>query len=252
MGHKERSPALLTIEGLGKSYDGRKVLKNVKLELRQGESVALLGSNGCGKSTLLKCCNRLVKPDTGSVLLEGQDLCQMDDKELRSARTRLGFVFQKHNLVPRLSSLSNVIHGYLGVNSSFRYWLQALTPEPIRQKALDCLIAVGLGHLSGQRASNLSGGESQRVAIARALMQDPALLLADEPVASLDPRVGHEIMALFVKLVAEKGVSLLFVSHDLDHALEYADRIVAMKHGEVIVDKRRDEVKKSELKKIYD
>jgi phosphonate transport system ATP-binding protein len=248
----EESLPLLLARGVRKSFEGREVLRGIDLEIGLGESIALIGSNGCGKSTFLKCCNRLVEPDEGSIIIGGRDLRLLDPKELRQARTRLGFIFQKHNLVRRLSSLSNVIHGNLGKNSGVRYWLQSLAPQASREKAMECLEAVGLAHLASRQVSFLSGGESQRVAIARSLMQDPVLLFADEPVASLDPKVGHEVMAHFRGLVKNKGISLLFVSHDLDHALEYADRIVAIQAGKVVLNRRAVKVKKNELKEIYE
>jgi phosphonate transport system ATP-binding protein len=251
MGHGKGDEPILTVRGLSKSFGGRQVLRDVDLELYSGESVALLGSNGCGKSTLLKCCNRLVEPEAGRIVVDNREIRGLDGKALRKARARLGFVFQRHNLVPRLSSLTNVIHGYLGHSSGPAYWLQSLAPARIRRKAMDCLEAVGMAHLANSKAGLLSGGESQRVAVARTLMQDPAIIFADEPVASLDPKVGHEVMRLFVSLVREKGLSLLFVSHDMDHALEYADRIVAIRHGSKVLDKAADKIKKHDLHEIY-
>lgn len=248
---EESLPRLLA-RGVKKSFEGREVLKGIDLEIGTGESIALIGSNGCGKSTFLKCCNRLVESDEGSIMIGGRDLRLLGAKELRQVRTRLGFIFQKHNLVHRLSSLSNVIHGNLGQNSGVRFWLQSLAPRAIREKAMDCLEAVGLAHLASRQVSFLSGGESQRIAIARSLMQDPILLFADEPVASLDPKVGHEVMAHFRSLVQKNGISLLFVSHDLDHALEYADRIVAIQAGKVVLNRNAQKVKKNELKEIYE
>lgn len=247
---EESLPRLLA-RGVKKRFEGREVLKGIDLEIGAGESIALIGSNGCGKSTFLKCCNRLVESDEGTIMISGRDLRLLSPKELRQTRTRLGFIFQKHNLVHRLSSLSNVIHGNLGQNSGVRYWLQSLAPQASREKAMACLEAVGLGHLASRQVSFLSGGESQRVAIARSLMQDPILLFADEPVASLDPKVGHEVMAHFRSLVKKNGISLLFVSHDLDHALEYADRIVAIQAGTVVLNRSAQKVKKNELKEIY-
>lgn len=242
---------LLLARGVRKSFQGKEILRGIDLEIGYGESIALIGSNGCGKSTFLKCCNRLIESDGGTIMIAGRDLRLLGAGELRQTRTRLGFIFQKHNLVQRLSSLTNVIHGNLGKNSGVRYWLQSLAPRESREKAMDCLDSVGLAHLASRTVTHLSGGESQRVAIARSLMQDPVLLFADEPVASLDPKVGHEVMSHFRNLVDKKGISLLFVSHDLDHALEYADRIVAIQAGKVVLNCNAKKVNKHDLKEIY-
>lgn len=245
------SKPLLSIRGLTKTFDQRTVLDGIDFDLWPGETVALLGSNGCGKSTLLHCCVRLVDADRGTLSFQGVDLATQGRRDLRKLRSKVGFVFQKHNLVPRLSALTNVIHGHLGRQADPRFWLQSLAPTAIRRRALECLSSVGLEHLASRRARELSGGESQRVAVARALMQQPVLLLADEPVASLDPKVGHEVMALFVDLVKTNQLTLLFVSHDLDHALQYADRIVAIRAGRIVFDKPTSKVKKHELQALY-
>lgn len=252
MGGGSREQALLKARGVEKAFDGRPVLRGIDLDVKRGESVALLGSNGCGKSTFLKCCNRLVAPDRGKIIVDGIDMGGVGRSELRRLRAGIGFVFQRHNLVGRLCALTNVIHGRLGRNSGPGSWYQSLASRRVREEAMACLEEVGMAHLASSRASCLSGGESQRVAVARALMQEPVLLLADEPVASLDPRVGHEVMGLFRQLVRARGIGLLFVSHDLDHALEYSDRIVAIQEGRVVLDRPAGKVKKHELKEIYE
>jgi phosphonate transport system ATP-binding protein len=224
----------LVVEGLSKSYHKRgAILQGVDLQLRSGESVALIGGNGCGKSTLLRCCLRLDEPDSGSIELLGANFSGLKGYRLRQLRGRIGMVWQHHNLVPRLSVLSNVVHGAQNRISGFRTWLQGFASHSIRDEAYHYLEQVGLAHLAQQRVDQLSGGESQRVAIARALMQRPEMFMADEPVASLDPKVGEEVMELFVERIREKRATLLFVSHDLNHALRYGQRIIGLRNGRI-------------------
>jgi phosphonate transport system ATP-binding protein len=243
----------LDVRGLSKRFPGGRgsVLHDVALAVRPGESVALLGHNGAGKSTLLRCCLRLIEPDEGHVRLLGRDLRALRGRALREARRSTGFVFQRHNLVGRLSALSNVVHGALGTGFPLRRFHQALAPRALRDRALECLRSVGLSHLAGQRADRLSGGESQRVAIARALVGRPRLVFADEPVASLDPGVGEEVMGLFSGLIRRERLTLLFTSHQLDHALAYADRVVALRAGRVVLDAPARDVSRAELRGLY-
>lgn len=248
------STPALSVRNLGKSFnDGRvRVFEGVSFDIFPSESVALIGSNGAGKSTLLRSCLRLVETDCGSVFFNGQDIHSISGADLRQCRSRVGFIFQKHNLVPRLSVLSNVMHGAIARGYGMRCWLQALAPEQEREKALRCLDLVELAHLAGHRADCLSGGQSQRVAIARALMQEPDFIFADEPVASLDPVVGQAIMELFYHLNKEQGLTFIFVSHQLNHALDYADRILALKNRKLHLDTASHEQSIDLLKKIYD
>lgn len=231
-------PLPLAVEGLSKRYPGatRAVFAEVSFRVGSGEQVAIIGSNGAGKSTLLRCCLQLLEPDSGRVLLNGYDLTGARGRALRRARAGIGMVFQKHNLVPRLSVLSNVIHGALARHPGPRTWFQSLALTEDRAYAMHCLELVGLADLAGQRADHLSGGQSQRVAIARALMQRPRALFADEPAASLDPIAGEEVMALFAELARRDGLTLVFVSHHLDHALTYAKRIIGLRNGGIALD----------------
>ena len=155
---------------------------------------------------------------------------------MRACRSKIGFIFQKHNLVPQLSVLTNVLHGALARGVGLRAWSHMLAPEHERQKAMFCLQQVGLADLADRRAGNLSGGQSQRVAIARALMQDPSFLFADEPVASLDPVAGKGIMDLFHRLNVEQNITFVFVSHQVEHALKYANRILGLRAGRLELD----------------
>lgn len=224
------------VRGLGKSFGTRRVLDGVDLDVRSGEAVALIGANGTGKSTLLKCLVRLVEPDRGRVDLLGTEVTAIGAGALRRLRARVGFVWQRHNLVPRLSALSNVVHGVQSRTSGPGSWLQSLAPQSVRAEALACLDAVGLADRSTQRADSLSGGQAQRVAIARMLMQRPELVLADEPDASLDPQAGEEVMGMLFDLSRRKGLALIVVSHRLEHAIDFSDRIVGLAGGKTAFD----------------
>lgn len=236
---------------LRKRYGDREVLIDASLALEPGESVALVGANGSGKSTLLRCCLRLTEPDSGSLELFGQDLVRLSGAELRRLRSRVGLIWQRHNLVPRLSVLSNVIHGALAHSHSPRLWRQSFAPQALREEAMQCLSRVGLASRAEQRADRLSGGEAQRAAIARALMQRPALIMADEPAASLDPAVGEDVMSLFAGLAREEGITLLFVSHDLEQALAHSDRVVGLQAGRIVLSGASRALCPKDLRALY-
>ncbi|TQF77891.1 ATP-binding cassette domain-containing protein [Elioraea sp. Yellowstone] len=228
-------PAEIAADGLVKRFGRTAVLDGVSLSVRRGERVALIGANGAGKSTLLRCLVRLVEPDEGHTLLLGEPVGRLGRRALTRLRRRVGFVFQRHNLVPRQSVLTNVVHGALG-RAGLLAVHQAVAPAALRAEAVACLDRVGLAALARQRADTLSGGQSQRVAIARALMQRPEVMLADEPVASLDPAAGEEVMALFATLTRQAGVTLLFTTHTMTHAIAYADRVVGLRGGRIVLD----------------
>jgi phosphonate transport system ATP-binding protein len=246
------APADLRAEGLSKRFGGGPaVFSDLAFTVGRGECVALVGANGTGKSTLLRCCLGLIRPDAGQVTLLGQDLAGLGARGRRALRARTGLVGQRHALVPRMSVLSNVIHGLLGVHAGPRYWTQSLAPASARAAALEALGKVGLAHLALRRADGLSGGQSQRVAIARALVCNPRLLVADEPTASLDPQAGEEVMALFMGLVRQQGVTVLFTSHNMAHAREHGDRIVGLRGGRVAIDAPAASVSAGELARLY-
>ncbi|RMG45568.1 MAG: ATP-binding cassette domain-containing protein [Candidatus Dadabacteria bacterium] len=226
----------LKVCNLKKSFSGKEILRDVSFKICSEEAVSLIGANGSGKSTLIRCCLRLIEPDGGRLEFFGQDLMLANQRGLRKIRSKVGFVSQKHNLVPRLSVLSNVLHGALAYQRSPRLWFQGFAPSVLREKAMHCLELVGLQDFGSRRADHLSGGQSQRVAIARALMQQPEFIIADEPVASLDPQAGDEVMELFVSLVRKEKITLLFSSHNLDHAIKYSDRILGLRNGEIEID----------------
>jgi phosphonate transport system ATP-binding protein len=242
----------LEVRGLVKRFGSAPpILDGVDLRVPHGQSLALLGSNGAGKSTLLRCCLRLVESE-GEVRVLGQDVRALGRRQLRALRSRVGFVFQRHNLVPRLSALTNVLHGAQSRRHGPRAWFQGLAPRELREEAMRCLELVGLGHMAGQRADRLSGGQSQRVAIARMLMQRPDFVIADEPVASLDPAAGEEVMRLLVRLLRERDLTLIFISHDLRHAVEFADRVIGLRGGRIELDGAAAEQDPGRLAEIYE
>ncbi len=246
-------PAHLSVAGLRKTFGADlTVLKEISFTLHAGEAVSLIGANGTGKSTLLRCCLRLIEPDDGEITLLGQNVRRLPRRSLRHLRARIGFVFQKHNLVPRLSALTNVLHGALGRTGGARYWFQGLAPQAARDEALACLDQVGLADIAARRVDRLSGGQSQRVAIARALMQRPEIVIADEPAASLDPNAGEEVMELFRGLMREHGITLFFTSHNLDHAVGYADRVIGLREGRVALDAAAEGLNPDQLRGLYD
>lgn len=242
----------LQAKGISKGFGkAAPVFAGIDLAIARGECVALVGANGTGKSTLLRCCLGLIRPDAGQVTLLGAALAGLGSAATRSLRAKTGLVGQKHNLVPRLSVLSNVIHGLLGQQSGPRYWLQGLAPEGARTAAMAALAKVGLADLALRRADQLSGGQSQRVAIARALVGKPRFLVADEPCASLDPQAGEEVMALFMALVKSEGVTVLFTSHNVQHALSYGDRILGLKGGRIAIDASSKAVTTQDMAALY-
>ena len=250
--HVAASSTEIDIAGLCKSFDGkRQVLRDIHFSIPQGQAVALIGHNGSGKSTLLRCCLHLIEPCSGAVRLLGRDLTGLPAEQLRTMRAKVGFVFQRHNLVQRLSVLTNVLHGVQARRWGPRTWFQGLARQEDREEAMARLQSVGLAHLAERRVDQLSGGESQRVAIARALMQRPKIVMADEPVASLDPHAGDEVMGLFLNRIKEERLTLLFVSHNLEHALRYADRIIGLRNGCLELDSPSKTENIATLRELY-
>lgn len=245
------APCDLMVGGLVKRFGGATVLDGVGLSVPRGQSVALIGSNGAGKSTMLRCCLRLIEPDEGELNLLGQDIRALGSGALRQLRRRIGFVFQKHNLVPRNSALTNVLHGAIARTRSPRLWHQALASRQSREEAMACLDMVGLADLAERRADRLSGGQSQRVAIARTLMQRPAIVMADEPAASLDPVAAEEVMALLFGLMKRQGLTLIYTSHNLRHAIDYADRVVGLRGGRIAFDEASAGQDAASLEAVY-
>ena len=223
--------AQLKVTGLTKSYLGKRAIEDVSFEVRSGECVAVLGPSGAGKTTLFRCMAALLAPDRGTVTLAGADVGRLRGHERRS----MAVVFQQFNLVSRLSALDNVLAGRLGYTSAWRGWIRSFNRSD-RLLALDCLDRVGLLDQAGQRADTLSGGQQQRVALARALAQQPSAIVADEPIASLDPRIASDILDLLRGICHDEGVAVVCSLHQLQFAQDYADRIVGLANGRIVVD----------------
>ena len=242
---------MLTLKHLAKSYvAGKPVLTDINLEIAAQGITAIIGPSGTGKSTLIRCINRLVEPSSGEILFDGRDLVKLSRAELRHARRHIGMVFQEYNLVERLTVMENLLSGRLGYVSSWRAWRRKFPPADIR-KAFELLDTVGLAGFAHRRADALSGGQRQRVGIARAVMQEPKLLLADEPTSSLDPKTSVEIMDLLAGVGRARNIPVLINMHDVELAKRFADRIVGMSGGRVIFDGPPANLSDDILKQIY-
>lgn len=247
----EQRQELLTVEHLTKSYDGKgKALHDVSLSLRRGEFVTVIGPSGAGKSTFLRCINRLIDASEGSIVFDGREITSMNKRQMREARRDIGMIFQHYNLVHRATAIENVLQGRLGYLSNFR-GIFGLYSEEDKRSAFELLDKMGLAEFAYQRADQLSGGQQQRVGIARALVQDPLLMLCDEPIASLDPKSSRVTMEMLRWVSDELGVACLVNLHQVDYAIEYSDRIVALKKGVKVFDGTPDELDAKTISDIY-
>ncbi|WP_322808164.1 phosphonate ABC transporter ATP-binding protein [Thermanaerothrix sp.] len=241
---------MLRVEHLTKVYpNGTVALRDVSFEVPDGEFLVVIGLSGSGKSTLLRCINRLIEPTSGKIYWDGVDITSASPGEMRRIRRQIGMIFQQFNLVKRSSVLTNVLSGRLGYANP---WLSLLGvwPSEDRQKALQALERVGIADKAYQRADTLSGGQQQRVGIARALMQDPRLLLADEPVASLDPVLAHSILQ-YLEQLNKEGVTVICSLHFLDLVHRYATRVIGLKDGVKVFDGLPNEIDRARFKEIY-
>jgi phosphonate transport system ATP-binding protein len=242
---------MLRVENLTKVYDdGTVALKDVSFEVPDGQFLAVIGLSGSGKSTLLRCINRLVEPTTGKVIWNDEDVTAAAQEDLRQVRRRIGMVFQHFNLVHRSTVLTNVLAGRLGYVNPALSILNRFPKEDVR-KAVAQLERVGLAEKAKARADELSGGQQQRVGIARAMMQDPEMILADEPVASLDPVLAHSIMQYLERINTEDQVTVLCSLHFLDLVHRYADRAIALNRGELVFDGEPKTIDDDRFKAIY-
>ena len=229
---------------------GKDALLGIDMDVRAGELVVVLGGNGCGKTTLMRCMTRALTATAGTVWLDGLDLAALNGARLREARSRIAMIWQQPSLVRRRSVIDNVACGALSRHNTIWTNLGGL-PASELPAALACLGQVGLQPLAGQRAGSLSGGQAQRVSIARALLQHPAVLLADEPVASLDPEAASEIMTLLRRLAHEQNLAVLCVLHQVELAFAFADRIVGMRDGRVALDRPRIGMAAADVQNLY-
>ena len=221
------------------------------MEVARGEFVSIIGSSGAGKSTLLRCANRLVDPTQGTVAFDGCDVTRVKGRELRQVRRRISMIFQHYNLVYRATSIENVLQGRLGYKSTAAGAL-GLFSEDEKRRAFEALDQVGLADFAYTRTDQLSGGQKQRVGIARALVQDPLLMLADEPIASLDPKSSRTVMEHLRWAADELGIACLVNLHQVDFALEFSDRIVALKRGRLVFDGSPSQLDEAAIAAIYE
>jgi phosphonate transport system ATP-binding protein len=239
---------VIRIRNLTKQYGDNAVLRGVDLDADKGEFVVVLGESGAGKSTLLRCVNRLAVADGGELNVDGMDAVRCADT--RALRQRVAMIFQHHNVVPRLSALKNVLTGRLGAVSTLASVLHVFSRDDIAL-AHECLGRVGLAHKAHERTDSLSGGQMQRVGIARALAQRPRLILADEPVASLDPQTSRKVLQYLHDASRDLGITVLCNLHQVEYAREFADRIVGLAQGRVVFDGPPQAMRPGHIDRIY-
>lgn len=242
---------MLTLTGLSKRYaTGDLALSDINLKVPAGQVMALIGPSGAGKSTLIRCVNRLVEPTEGKVELDGVDITRVRGSRLRQARRQIGMIFQSYALVERLSVMENVLSGRLAYVGFWRSYFRRFPAADVKQ-AFHLLERVGLESMIDKRGDELSGGQKQRVGIARALMQNPKLLLVDEPTASLDPKTSRQIMRLICELSREQNLAAVINIHDVVLAQQFVDRVVGLRAGELVFDGKPDELTPEILTTIY-
>jgi phosphonate transport system ATP-binding protein len=241
---------VIALEGVTKQFGLRAGIFDVSFSIEPGELVVLLGPSGAGKSTLFRCITGLLRPDAGRIDVLGTDMTRLRGAAMRAARRAIGLIFQQFNLISRLSAINNVLAGRLGHVSTWRVLLQSFTPAD-RQRALAALDRVGLLEQAYQRADSLSGGQQQRVAIARVLAQESRIILADEPVSSLDPDSAHNVLTILRDIARERGIGVLCSLHQVTFAQDYADRIIGLRQGHVCVDVRAEDFDERHMAAIY-
>lgn len=246
------SEKILSIKNLVKTYpNGVQALKGVSFDVKKGEFLVVIGLSGSGKSTLLRCINRLHDPTSGEIIFDGQtDIAKVNGAGVKSIRTKIAMIFQHFNLIPRHSVISNVLMGRLGQTGVWKSIFGMFSTED-RANALKYLKLVGISEKAKIRADQLSGGQQQRVAIARALTQNPAVLLADEPVASLDPATCHTVMDYLKKVNQELGITIICNLHFLSLVRQYATRVIALKNGQLVFEGSPDQISEEWFQKIY-
>lgn len=242
---------ILQVKNLVKTYDnGTQALKGVSFDVMPGEFLIIIGLSGSGKSTLLRCINRLHEPTSGQIIFKGEDVTFIGREQIRQLRQKIAMIFQHFNLVPRYTVLANVLIGKLGSTSVWKSIL-GLFSKKDKETAMKFLSLVGIAEKARMRADNLSGGQQQRVAIARALTQGPEVLLADEPVASLDPATCHVVMDYLQKVNRELGITIICNLHFLSLVRQYGTRVIAMKGGEIVYQGDPSNIDDAWFEKIY-
>ena len=244
--------AILEVKELRIRYtrSGPDILKGVSFNVEKDDFFAIIGPSGAGKSTLIRCINRLVEPNSGDVILNGENITKMGKGDLRTARRRMGMIFQEFNLVERMSVMDNVLSGRLGYVGTLRSFLRWYPKSDI-QRALELLEQVGLSDFVDKRADELSGGQRQRVGIARAIIQQPRLLLVDEPTSSLDPKIARDVMEMIKTMSREAGVPVLCNIHDVQLALDFSNKVIGLQDGVKKFEGPTDTVDQSTLEEIY-
>ncbi|MBN1945669.1 MAG: phosphonate ABC transporter ATP-binding protein [Bradymonadales bacterium] len=242
--------ALLEVENLTKFYKDVRALSGVSFEVKKGEFVAIIGPSGSGKTTLVRCINRLIDPSDGTIRFDRMDMRALEGMHLRHARAKIGMIFQHYNLVTRLTVIENVLHGRLGYKSDLAGILGVYSEEE-KQKAVEVLGLLGLEDYVYRRCDQLSGGQMQRVGIARALVQDPRMILCDEPIASLDPSSAKIIMDYLQKIQQELRITIIVNIHQVDIAKKYAERILGFNKGHLVFDNKPGKLDKDTTREIY-
>ncbi len=243
---------MLEIKDLRIRYNksGPEILKGISFSLEPDDFLAIIGPSGAGKSTLIRCINRLVEPTSGDVFFDGINITSLNQREMRKIRCKMGMIFQEFNLVERMSVIDNVLSGRLGSTSTIRSLFKMFSKSDIHM-ALEYLDRVGLIDFVEQRASELSGGQRQRVGIARALIQNPKLLLVDEPTSSLDPKISQEVMGIIKKMSEEENVPVICNIHNVALALEFSNKVIGLQDGIKKFEGPTNTVEKSTLQEIY-
>lgn len=245
---------MLEVKNLTKVYDdGTVALRDLSFDVQDGEFLIIIGLSGAGKSTLLRCINRLIEPTEGQIIWDGVDVTAASPDQLREIRRQIGMIFQHFNLVKRSSVLTNVLAGRLGYVNPWGSLVNRF-PSEDRQRAMSALQRLGIADQAYKRADELSGGQQQRVGVARALMQEPRMILADEPVASLDPVLAHSILGHLERLNQEDGMTILCTLHYLDLIQRYASRVIGLRDGELVYRGSREDIRRmtdEEFKEIY-
>ncbi|EAZ86975.1 phosphonate ABC transporter ATP-binding protein [Lysinibacillus fusiformis] len=242
---------LLQVNKVEKFYNEEtKVLKDISFEVYPGEFISIIGPSGAGKSTLLRCINRMVNFNQGTILFDEQNIGQLNKKELRKVRTKIGMIFQHYNLVPRLTVLENVLHGRFGYKTTLQGIFNRYTQKE-KERAFFLLEKLGIEEHAYKRCDQLSGGQQQRVGICRALIQEPSLILCDEPIASLDPNSSKIIMDYLKMISSELGIAVVVNLHQVEVAQHYSDRIIGLNKGNIVFNNRSAALTNLEIQNIY-